>query len=110
MQVLHTMARQFWEGGHGLRLRPTLPDNQFVLAYVDGLLLANLVEVTRAKHRRWHRSVALLVELSLYQRPLYAECRRRVHVLLAQTAYAVIHAAHILRMLYTVIHFFVKFV
>ena len=93
VQVLHRVTGQLGECGHSLGQWPALAHYQLVVADVDGLLLANLVEVAGAQYGCGHGAVVLLVECGFDEGSLDAERSWSVEVLLAKAAYAVVHAA-----------------
>ena len=104
VEVFHGVTGQFWECRHCLGHRPALSHNQLVVADIEGLLLADLIEVPGPQHGRWHRTVVLLIKLRLYQGALYRQRCRRVHILLSQPSDAVVHAAQVLRMFNRIVH------
>ena len=95
VQVFHRVARQLRKCRHGLGHRSALANDELVGADVDGLLLANLIEVLRTQHGNRHRAVVLLVELGFDECALDGERCRGVEVLLAQPTNAVVHAAKV---------------
>ena len=106
VQVFDRVAGQLGECRHGLRLRSALANDQFVGTDKDGFLLTDLVEVTGTEHGCRHGAVVLLVECGLYECALDGERGGRVEVLLAQAAYAVVHAAQVLGVFDAIVHFF----
>ena len=93
VKVLHTMAREFGEGGNSLGHRATFTDNQLVGADIDGLLLAYLIEIPGTQYGCGHGAIVLLVNLSLDEGTFDAEGGWCVKILLAQTANALVHAS-----------------
>ena len=110
MKVFHRVACQLRKRGHSLRLRAALANNQLVGSNIDCLLFTYFIEILGPEHRRRQCSIVLLVELGLDERPLNGERCRRVEALLAQTTYAVVHAAVVFWILHHVLlHLFLFF-
>ena len=62
-KVLYTMAGQFGKRRHGLRTRPTLTDNQFIRAEMEGLFPAEVIEGPGAHHGDRVAAIVGLIEL-----------------------------------------------
>ena len=92
VEVFNGMASQFRESGYRFGHRATFTHNQFVLTDIDGLLLADLVEVAGTEDAVGHLAVVLLVECRFDERTLNGECGGCVNTLLAQTFNTFIHA------------------
>ncbi len=99
VEVFHRVARQFGEGGHRLGHRSTLTHNQFVRTDIDGLLLANLIEILGTQDAVGHLAIVLLIERRLDERTFDGERGGRVDALLVQSLHTVIHSPLVLGVL-----------
>ena len=96
VEVFYRVACQFWEGWNSFGLGASLAYNEFVLTYVDSLLLAYLVEVASPKYAIRHFAIILLIEGSLNESSFDGQGRLGLDTLLAQTLDAFVHAAIVL--------------
>ena len=95
VQVFHTVTGEFGERRHGFGLGPPLAHDELAVADIDGLLLADLVEVTGAQDAVGHLAVVFFIERRLDECALDGERGGRVDTLLTQAAYALVHAAFV---------------
>ncbi len=98
LQVLDAVAGQFREGGHDLRCRAALADDEFLVAEVEGLVLAEMEERPGAHHRHGVASGVGLVELGEQHGAFGGKAGRRVQALLAEKTGAVVHRGSIGRL------------
>ena len=104
VQVLNRMAGEFWECGYSLRHRTALTHNKFVSTNVECLSLTYLIEVACSQHSYGHGAIVLLIEIGFDECAFDAQRGRGVHVLLAQTLDAWVHATFVLGIFKREIH------
>ena len=92
MQVLHTMAGQFRKSRHTFRFWSAFAHDQFILADIDRLLLADLIKIHGPKNRNRIFSVVFLVETSFYQSAFNRQGGLGFERLLSKTFDPVIHS------------------
>ena len=116
VQVFHRMTGQFREGRHSLRQRPAFADDQFVITDIQGLLLADLIEIPGTQHGDRHGAIVLLIEGGLNQRAFDTQGCGGVKILLTQALDALVHTpfvfwilnrkVHIVLIVFCLIYFF----